>query len=341
MADNLQFVLMGVGSVGGIYVRALKDIPDAELVGVIDLVPEKLEVFAEEHTIAHKATDLKSMADQVDFDAVIVATPTGVHGECTEQAAALGKHVLCEKPLEITLEKIDDMIEACRDAGVTLGRSYQYRTATHNQAARAAIQAGKLGKIYIADAFLKWWRGQEYYDSSAWRGTWELDGGGPFIQQAAHTVDILVWLMGRPKKVTAWTRTVAHNLKVEDMGHAIVEYENGAQGIIEASTVVKPGFPTRIEIHGEKGSIILGESEIIAWDVEGVEPPAIERNNIITGATDPTGIGTKNHERIIRDFIQAIHEGREPMVDPASARTTSELIAAIYKSSREAKAVQL
>ncbi len=341
MAARLRFALMGLGNVGGIYATALKDIPDAELVGVIDLVPEKLDAFAKEYNIAHKATDLKSMANQVDFDAVIVATPSGVHGKCTKEAAALKKHVLCEKPLEITLEKIDAMMGACRDAGVTLGCSYQYRTAPHNQAACAAIQADKLGRIYIADAFLKWWRGQEYYYSSAWRGTWELDGGGPFIQQAAHTVDILVWLMGRPKKVTAWTRTVAHNLEVEDMGHAIVEYENGAQGIIEASTVVKPGYPTRIEIHGEKGSIILGESEIIAWDVEGVEPPAIEKNNIITGATDPTGIGTKNHERIIRDFIQAIHEGRSPMVDPVSARRTSELITAIYKSSRELKAVQL
>ena len=111
--------------------------------------------------------------------------------------------------------------------------------------------------------------------------------------------------------------------------------------VIEASTTVKPGYPNRIEIHGEKGSIILGESEVIAWDVEGVEPPAVERDNIVTGATDPTGIGTKNHERIIRDFIQAIHEGREPMVDPASARRTSELITAIYKSCREGRTAEL
>jgi predicted dehydrogenase len=249
--------------------------------------------------------------------------------------------VLCEKPLEITLEKIDAMIEACRDAHVKLGCTYQYRTADHNQAAYQVIHYGKLGRIYIANAFLKWWRGQEYYESSNWRGTWDLDGGGPFIQQAAHTVDILIWVMGRPRKVTAWTRTVAHDIEVEDMGHAIVEYQNGAQGVIEASTVVKPGYPTRIEIHGEKGSIILGESEVIAWDVEGVEPPTLERDNIVTGATDPTGIGTKNHERIIRDFIQAIRKDRDPMVNPASARRTSELITAIYKSSHEGRTVEL
>lgn len=162
--------------------KAVGDVQDAELVGVVDLVPEKLGAFAKEHNIRHKATNLKGMANQVDFDAMIVATPSGVHGRCTKQAAALKKHVLCEKPLEITLEKIDDMIHACREADVRLGCSYQYRTARHNQATHEVIDSGKLGRIYITDAFLKWWRGQGYYDSSAWRGTWELDGGGPFIQ---------------------------------------------------------------------------------------------------------------------------------------------------------------
>ncbi|MHC4647409.1 MAG: Gfo/Idh/MocA family protein, partial [Planctomycetota bacterium] len=167
----------------------------------------------------------------------------------------------------------DAMTAACESVGVKLGCAFQHRTADHNKAAYEAVRSGRLGKIYIANSFLKKYRGQEYYDSAAWRGTWELDGGGPFIQQAAHTLDLMVWMMGRAKSVFAQTATVAHDIEVEDMGHAIVEYEDGARGVLEASTVIKPGYPNRIEIHGEKGSIILTDSEIVDWSVEGLEAP--------------------------------------------------------------------
>jgi len=155
------------------------------------------------------------------------------------------------------------------------------------------------------------------------------------MQQAAHTVDLVVWMMGRAKHVTAMTRTAAHNIEVEDMGHAIVQYENGAQGVLEASTVVKPGYPNKIEIHAEKGTIILSESGIDVWDIEDVPQPEIECAGGASGSGDPMAIGREGHEMIIRDFIKAIHEDREPMVGPESARMSVELILAIYQAARE------
>ncbi len=161
------------------------------------------------------------------------------------------------------------------------------------------------------------------------------------MPQAAHTVDLVVWMMGRARDVTAMSGTVAHDIEVEDMGHAVVEYDNGAQGVLEASTVVKPGYPNRIEIHGEKGSIIITEEGIISWDVEGFDKPVLESAGSSSGAADPMAIGTRGHELIIRDFVEAVMQNRDPMVPPESARLSVELINAIYESSRTNKVVEL
>jgi predicted dehydrogenase len=339
--EKIEFALLGAGNIAGKYVSAVNNIPNASIAAVVSRTISKAEQFAQKHGIGHFSDSLESLAQQAHFDAVIVATPSGLHADGAVAAAKLKKHVLCEKPLDITLEKIDAMTAACESAGVRLGCAFQHRTADHNKAAYEAVQAGKLGKIYIANSFLKKYRGQEYYESAAWRGTWELDGGGPFIQQAAHTLDLMVWMMGRAKSVVARTATVAHDIEVEDMGHAIVEYENGARGVLEASTVIKPGYPNRTEIHGEKGSIILTDGEIVDWSVEGLEAPQFESISNVSGATDPMAIGTQGHERIVADFVEAVKQDREPMIPPASARLSVELILALYESARQGKMVQI
>jgi predicted dehydrogenase len=340
-SDKIRFVLLGAGSIAGKYVTAVGNVPSASIEAVVSRTTEKAQKFAEKHGIAHSSDSLESLAQKVDFDAVIIATPSGLHAYGAVRAAKLKKHVLCEKPLDITLERIDAMTAACESASVKLGCAFQHRTAPHNRAAYEAVQSGKLGKIYIANTFLKKYRGQEYYDSAAWRGTWQLDGGGPFIQQAAHTVDLMVWMMGPAISVFARTATVAHDIEVEDMGHAIVEYENGARGVVEASTVIRPGYPNKVEIHGEKGSIILTDAEIVDWNVEGLEAPQFETISNASGTVDPMAIGTQNHERVIADFIEAVKQDREPMVPPASARLSVELILAVYESARQDRIVQL
>jgi predicted dehydrogenase len=339
--DRIDFALVGTGNIAGKYVAAVNNVPNASITAVVSRTLSKAEQFAQEHGIEHFSESLESLAKKVNFDAVIIATPSGLHADGAIAAAKLKRHVLCEKPLDITLEKIDAMTAACESAGVKLGCAFQHRTADHNRAACEAVRSGRLGKIYIANSFLKKYRGQDYYDSAAWRGSWELDGGGPFIQQAAHTLDLMVWMMGRAKSVFARTATVAHDIEVEDMGHAIVEYENGARGVLEASTVIRPGYPNRIEIHGEKGSIILTDSEIVDWSVQGLEAPQLGRVSNASGVTDPMAIGTQGHERIVADFIEAVKHDREPMIPPASARLSVELILALYESARKGRMVQL
>jgi predicted dehydrogenase len=340
-SDKIEFVLLGAGNIAGKYVAAVNNVPNASITAIISRTISKAEEFAKKHDIDHFSDSLEFLAAKVNFDAVIITTPSGLHADGAIRAAKLKKHVLCEKPLDITLERIDAMTAACESASVKLGCAFQHRTAAHNRAAYEAVQSGKLGKIYIANTFLKKYRGQEYYDSGAWRGTWQLDGGGPFIQQAAHTLDLMVWMMGPAKSVFARTATVAHDIEVEDMGHAIVEYKNGARGVLEASTVIKPGYPNRLEIHGEKGSIILTDAEIVDWNVEGLEAPQFETISNASGTVDPMAIGTQNHERIIADFIEAVKRDREPMVPPASARLSVELILAVYESAKHDRIVEL
>ena len=340
-SKQLRFALLGTGNIAGKYVAAIKNVEQASLDGVIATSPAKAKSFAETHGIAHWAETMPALCRQVDFDALIVATPSGLHAEGVILAAKHGKHALCEKPLDIALDKIDAMSQACQEAKVKLACAFQHRTVAHNRLAYDAIQAGQLGQIYIANAFLKNFRGQEYYDSGAWRGTWDLDGGGPFMQQAVHTLDLMVWMMGPAESVFAVTDRVALNIEVEDMGHAIVKYQNGAQGVLEASTVVKPGYPNRIEIHGAEGSVILSEEGIVHWDVAGMAEPILADTGAGSGAKDPMAIGTQGHEQIIADFIEAIAQDRQPLVCPESARLSVALIQAIYESARTHATVRL
>jgi len=338
---NLRFALIGAGNIAEKYADAFKNIDNAELAAVVTRNASRAEAFARAHHIPCWATDIKTLFDRTDIDAVIIATPSGLHGTGAIEAAGFGKHVLSEKPLDITLERIDEMTEACSQAGVKLGCAFQFRTFEHNRIACETIQSGRLGKILIANAFLKNYRSQQYYESGAWRGTWQLDGGGPFMQQGAHVVDLMVWMMGRAKWVFASVDTALHDIEVEDMGHAIVRYENGAQGVLEASTVVKPGYPNRIEIHGEKGSIILTEAGIIDWQLEGVQKPKLQTDDHTSGSADPMAIATAGHKKIIKDFIEAIEQDRDPLVSPESARASVELILAVYQSAKTQSPVQI
>jgi len=340
-SENIRFALIGAGNIATKYADAFGKVEKASLIGVVTRNPQKARDFAKKHYLAHWAADMESLFDSTGVDAVVIATPNGLHSEDTIKAAGLGKHILCEKPLDITLEKIDAMTAASKKANVKLGCSFQFRTFEHNKIACNAIRSGRLGKIFIANAFLKNYRGQQYYDSAAWRGTRALDGGGPFMQQGSHIIDLMVWMMGRAKMVCARIKTAAHNIEVEDMGHAIVEYENGSQGIIEASTVVVPGYPNRLEFHGEKGSIILSETGIIDWRVEGMKRPVLENITHPDGSKDPTAIGTIGHQILIADFVEAIEKDRPPLVKPASARLSVELILAVYESARQGQNIDI
>ncbi len=340
MKPLLRFVLVGTGNIAGTYVAAARKVNTAEIVGVVSRDAERARAYASENKIPDFADSLRAI--KTDFDAVMVATPNGLHYLTAEEAAAMGKHVLTEKPIDISIEHIDRMISACEKAGVKLGTTYQCRTRPDNKTIKAMLSNNSFGRIYAVDLTVKVYRGQEYYDSTAWRGTMDIDGGGPFMQQASHNIDILRWLFGMPETVYARTGTLAHTgIEVEDHGIAVLGFEDGAIGTIVASTVAKPGFIPRMEVLTERGSFVMENDAITTWEIEGIESPAAETGEQTHSGLTVAVAETVCHEAIIEDLVEAIRNDRDPIVPPHDARCTTELILAIYRSANENKEITL
>ena len=341
--EAVKFVLVGTGNIANTYVNAARKVAESEIVGVVSRSIERAREYAAKNSLG-RPFDSLATAD-LEYDAVMLATPNGLHHRDAILAAGLGKHVLTEKPLDVTLENMDRMIEACRRAGVKLGVSYQRRLSPANIALKKLLDNGALGRIYAADLAVKFFRGQSYYDSGAWRGTLAVDGGGPFIQQASHNVDTLTWFFGLPQKVMAKTALLAHSgIEVEDHGCAIFTYPDGMIGTIIASTVTRPGYPVRLEIHGESGSVITINDEIVNWDVEGAPRPRISSADTIHSGAGAGGVAvtdTSGHEAIIADFCRSVREGAEPVVSGEEGRRTGEVIDSIYRAAREGREITL
>jgi UDP-N-acetyl-2-amino-2-deoxyglucuronate dehydrogenase len=339
----VRFVLVGTGNIAGTYVNATANVAGAEIVGVVSRDAGRAAAYAAENSLGASGTALDTI--ETDYEAVMLATPNGLHCRDTLAAAALGKHVLTEKPLDVTIAKMDEMIAACRKADIRLGVALQRRMSPANIAMKKLLDSGALGKLYAADLSVKFLRGQDYYDSGPWRGTMEIDGGGPFMQQASHNVDTITWFFGLPARVQAATGLLAHTgIEVEDHGAAILTWAGGMIGTIVASTVTKPGYPVRLEIHAERGSVLTVNDEIVSWDVEGVEQPEAAVTETIhsgAGAGGAAVTDTSGHEAIIEDFCSAVHEGRDPMVNGEEARRTGLLIDTIYRAAESHSEVEL
>jgi len=340
---KLRFVLVGTGNIATTYVRAAANVEEAEIVGVVSRSAERAARYAADNGFETSAVDLASVG--VPYDAVMLATPNGLHHRDTLAAAALGKHVLTEKPLDVTLPKMDEMIAVCREAGVRLGVSFQRRMSPANIELKRMLDARAFGKIYVTDLFVKFLRPQSYYDSAEWRGTLAVDGGGPFMQQASHNVDTLTWFFGLPRTVMAKTARLAHHgIEVEDHGTAVLTWPDGMFGTIIASTVTAPGFPVRMELHSEKGSFVTVNDEVVDWKMEGVTPPAVAPSKAIHSGAGAAGVAvteTGGHEAIIRDFCHAVWEGRDPVVSGEQGRATGLVIDSIYRAAREGREITL
>jgi UDP-N-acetyl-2-amino-2-deoxyglucuronate dehydrogenase len=334
LAEPFRFVIVGSGNIASTYAQVLRKVNGATLAGIVSRggkPPQRLGDLPGVE-IAASLRDIRA-----PFDAVILATPNGLHHVGAVEAASLGKHVLSEKPLDITLEAVDAAIHACRKAGVTLGVSFQRRMSPDNIAVKRLIDGKRLGKLYAADLAVKFFREQSYYDSAPYRGGWSIDGGGPFMQQASHQMDLYRWFFGMPRALKSVTATLAHRMEAEDHGAAVLLHESGMIGTMIASTVARPGFPARLEIHSEAGSIIMENDVITRWLVEGVENPARPPAAAIhsgAGASGATVADTSGHEAIVADFIAAVREKRAPAVSGEEARLTTELILMVYASAR-------
>lgn len=342
------FGIIGCGMIARFHARAVAEVRGAKLVACFDEQTDAARRFAEEENCRSYETLAGLLADP-EVNVVAVATPSGVHMEPAVAAAGAGKHVIVEKPLEVTLRRCDRIIEACRKGKVKLTTIFPSRFHDSAMELKRAVEGKRFGKLTVGDAYVKWYRSQEYYDSGAWRGTWELDGGGALMNQAIHSVDLLTWLMGPVAEIRAQTGTLAHKrIAVEDVAVATLRFANGALGVIEASTAIFPGYLKRIEIHGTAGSAIMEEEDIKAWDFIKKRPrdAAIRRQmqqqrSTAGGASDPTAIGHHGHARQFQDFVKAIRSGRKPAIDGREGRRSVEIILGIYKAAETGRAVSL
>ena len=342
------FGIVGCGMISNFHARALEETRGARLVACFDQRPDAARKFAE--SAGCKPYDaLDDMLRDPAVDAIGIATPSGAHMEPAVAAARAGKHVIVEKPLEITLRRCDAIIDACEKAGVKLATIFPSRFHDSSIKLKRAVDGGRFGRLTVGDAYVKWWRTQEYYDSGAWRGTWALDGGGALMNQAIHTVDLLTWLMGPVAELTSMTATLAHErIEVEDTAMAALRFENGALGVIQATTAAYPGYLKRIELHGTDGSAVLEEEDLKKWDFK--KPTAADRRiqedmknarSTGGGASDPAAIGHHGHAVEFKDFVDAIQKDRTPSIDGREGRRSVEIILAIYKAAETGRAVTL
>jgi UDP-N-acetyl-2-amino-2-deoxyglucuronate dehydrogenase len=347
--SKLGFGIVGCGMIAAFHARAIREIKGTRLVALHTSRPENAAKIAEIVGGCRVYTDYDQFLKHPGLDVVNVCTPSGAHLEPALAAANAGKHLVIEKPLEVTLARCDRLIAACRKAGVKLCTIFPSRFSLANRVLKEAIDEGRFGKLTLGDTYVKWWRSQEYYDKGAWRGTWKLDGGGAYMNQAIHNVDLIQWLMGGVAQVAGFTGTLAHKrIEVEDVGVAAVQYRNGALGVIEASTSAYPGLLKKTEIHGTQGSVIVEQDDILLWQFE----PAVRGDAAIRkrfarriggggGASDPKAISYAGHREQLKDFAAAVQKGTQPLVDGEEGRKSVEIILAIYKAASTRRAVKI
>jgi len=347
VSRKLGCAVIGCGNAGLWHIKSIIDIPEAQLVAICDSVRERAEKIGQKYNVKWY-TDYNDLLEDRNVDLVHVCTPSGSHGEITIAAAKAGKHVLVEKPMEITLEKIDKMITACRQANVKLGVVFQNRFADSVIKIKRTIDEGKFGKLVVGNLIGNSYRPQEYYDSADWRGTWRWDGG-VLMNQQVHGVDLLQYFMGPVESVFAFTGTLARNIEVEDTAVACLKFKNGALGVIEVATSNYPGAKPRYEIYGCEGTIIMEGCDIVRWEFKG-EKPLLKKEKTksvaeVEGESEKPGVPTiiypEGHKRQIKDMIEAIKQNREPKINGEEGRKAIEIIWGIYESAKTGKPVKL
>jgi predicted dehydrogenase len=342
------FGIIGCGMIANFHAKAIGDIRGAKLAACFDMVAPAADRLAGE-TGCQAYHDLDQMLADPEVDVVTICTPSGAHLEPALAAARAGKHVIVEKPLEVTLRRCDRIIAECEKNQVVLSTIFPSRFHESCQLLKKAVDQDRFGRLTMGDAYVKWYRTQAYYDSGAWRGTWELDGGGALMNQAIHSVDLLIWLMGPVRQISAHVATLAHQrIAVEDVATATLQFENGALGTIEATTAAYPGYLKRIELHGAEGSAILEEEDLKAWDFANKKSGDAAilrrmagRTQTGGGAADPAAIGHHGHTAQFKDVLAAIKKGTRPLVDGPEGRRSVEVILAIYKAAETGRAVPL
>jgi UDP-N-acetyl-2-amino-2-deoxyglucuronate dehydrogenase len=343
----LGFAVVGTGMIAGYHARAIQQTPGARLVAVVSRSGEKGRRFADENSIPVVAASVEEVVQRDDVHVVNVTTPSGAHLEPALTAIRAGRHVMVEKPLETTPARADQMIALAAQHAVKLGTIFQGRFGAGAQRVKAALTAGRLGRLALASAYVKWHRTAQYYQTP-WKGTWELDGGGALMNQAIHGVDLLVWFAGLPSEVSGRiARRVHGGIQADDTTVAALVFPCGALGTIEATTAAWPGWSRRIELCGEHGSICLEDDHIARWEFLRPEPEDDEvlsapRDAALgSGAGSAGGISIAGHLRQIGDFVAAVRDDRAPAIDGHEGKRAVSLVHAIYESARTGRLERL
>jgi UDP-N-acetyl-2-amino-2-deoxyglucuronate dehydrogenase len=352
--EAIGFAVVGLG-MGRHHCRSIREARGAELIAVCDIDAARREKAAQEFGCKAYASVDELLADP-QVQVVNVAVPTGLHAAVGVKVAQSGRHVICEKPLDVNLEQADALIAACRDHGVKLASIFQRRLQPLSRLVKETIDSGRLGPLHYADIHLYWYRADSYYAGGSppgWRGTFALDGGGACMNQGIHSIDLISWLAGGVRTVYARTGTFTHQIEAEDVGTVLVTFRNGALGNITCTTSAYPGLTNDLHILGSKGSIVISDDRVVTWRIkredgdEGAEKAEEEElrarfgGSSGSGAADPLAVGFDGHTVHVEDMVQAIREGREPVIAGTDARHAVEICVAIQQSAATGREITL
>jgi UDP-N-acetyl-2-amino-2-deoxyglucuronate dehydrogenase len=353
-ADAIGFAVVGLG-MGRHHCRSIKAAQGAELIAICDIDQTRREKAMAEYGVKGYAS-VDELLQDPDVQVVNIAVPTGLHADIGIKVAQSGRHVICEKPLDVTLEKADALIAACDDFGVKLASIFQRRLHPLSVRVKEAVASGRLGKPHWADIHLYWWRADSYYaggNPPGWRGTFKLDGGGACMNQGVHSIDFISWVMGGVASVYAKTGTFTHKIEAEDVGSALVTFKNGALGNITCTTSAYPGLTNDFHVFGDRGSITLTDEKVTAWRIANDtgdkeaeaslerEMMALYPGSDTSGAADPMAVGFDGHTVHVEDMVRAIHENRDPIITGRDARHAVEICVAIQESAASGREITL
>jgi UDP-N-acetyl-2-amino-2-deoxyglucuronate dehydrogenase len=341
MSEPLGVVLVGCGVIGRAHADAVLAHPELRLAALVDAIPAAADALADALVADHgipRPTVAASLATALGTpsDLVAICVPSGLHITVAAEAIAAGRHVVIEKPLDVDLARGRELVRLAHDAaarGLVVSVISQHRFDPSSVVLHDAIRAGRLGRLTSGVASVPWWRSQEYYDSGAWRGTWELDGGGALMNQGVHTLDLLLWMLGRPIEITARTALLAHErIEVEDVAAAVIVFESGALAVLHATTAAFPGGGVRLAVYGDGGTGVIEDDELMSLrtrDGDGDEPGA-SMGAASTAAADPAAVGEAGHLRQYRDLVDAIRSGRAPGVTVDDAMLALAVVRGVY-----------
>lgn len=332
--------LIGTGAISHKHALAYRNI-GFEIAAACDTAPGRAAEFCAKYGGDPVAT-WQDVCRHPRVDFVDVCTFPDFRLEPIELCVATKKHVQVQKPIATNLATAKAMVETAAKGGILLSVVSQHRFDDSSRFLKKAIAEGRMGKILQADAYVKWYRSADYY-SRPIKGSWKVEGGGALINQAVHQVDILLWLIGGVKTVSGeWQLGAVHKIESEDVVNALMRYENGATGVIQASTAFWPGYTERLEVHGTKGTAVISGDKLTTWDIEhdSGDPAPLDRQ-VASGASDPMAISLTPFERQFLDFGEAIRDGRKPLVSGEEGYRALELVDAIYRSCRQGSKVVL